>query len=305
MITIKTKPNNLDFSAKVVINNSNWRIDFLGNSVRLSSRDFSFRSEFFDDDLNPIVGHIRNVVYLAFEIGMYWGYKALVENSGLEVFEDGLLPESSHSETQIQLSNETIDASKKIFSDIVACDEQAIKSMLGYWRRARELEDLGFNSEAFLNYFKVIECLSEIEDNHEAREFIKGHYCIGEEPNSKYKRKYDVDTDHNMMKSISFVSKALASANLSHERFDGTLADATLDALYIRHRWNVGHKIVGPRTDDKYDSVGQHSDNFDLTSTEIENMSEITKMLILSHVRPGKYLANNDNGVWLVKQVDH
>jgi hypothetical protein len=119
---------------------------------------------------------------------------------------------------------------------------------------------------------------------------------------STLKRKYHCKTTNDEKKlkgHIKFVAKALSSSGRSDKVSRGFFT-AMLDCVFIRHNWNVAHKLIRLNPYDNYDAIGQHSDEFDLVQIENYYISTITKLLILLYVKPGMYKIDNSQGIPIV-----
>lgn len=192
-----------------------------------------------------------------------------------------------------------------MISDIGSSRKKGLKSLLNYWRRAKELDELGFDSEAYLNYFKVLECLAELNTDDVNKRAIINRFSPGGVPQKTLCRKYRAKTtadQNNLHRQIVFVAKALSAANVSPKLSRG-LFTKVLDIVFMRHGWNVAHKLLRPNPYDSYDAIGQHSDEFNLVMIENLYISKITKLLILRYVKPGQYKFIMDGNMPMVVPV--
>lgn len=293
---VATHRTNLNFSIVVPLGNDKWGVVVSNDKIRatsykeydvptLGTPDYE-RDREIEHILNKIVGHLRNIFYFSFDLTMQWGYIGGYDGMQLNN-SDGFFPSihnNGNSSTSATYSPKVIIKNLEILGDIKSSRKKGLKTMLNYWRRAKELDDLGFNSEAFLNYFKIVECLAQLNQNDIVADAIKKRFVTQKTVLKRYKFR----TDKQLRSDISFVAKALATSNIDGQIKRG-LFYKVLDIVYMRHGWNIAHKLLRPSPYDTYDAVGQHSDEFRLVMIENIYVEAITKYLIINYVKPYKY----------------
>jgi len=310
-IEIDTEPTNLNFSTTLSLNGSKWDIEFSNNKVRATShkvypvpgRGFDDKDQVIRSAMNQIVGHIRNLGYFALGIDMKWGYEGGYDGTSVGDSMD-IFP-SIHQNSSTQFFTNSIERGQRIINDVGNSRKKGLKSMLNYWRRAMELDELGFDSEAYLNYFKVLECLAELNTDDTTKRAIQDRFSPGGVPQKALSKQYRAKTtaeQNNLHRQIIFASKALSAANISPKLSRG-LFTKVLDIIFMRHGWNVAHKLLRSNPYDTYDAIGQHSDEFNLVRIENIYIAKITKLLILRYVKPGQYKFVMDSNMPMVMPV--
>lgn len=303
-VKITTQPSNINFSTTVSLNGEKWNVAFSNNYIRAESqKTYPLpQNHSISDDrdienvMNRIVGHIRNLGYFSMELDMKWGYEG--GYSGVYVHAEGVdIFPSIHQNSSAKYSEHSLELAERIIKDIRSSRKKGLKTMLNYWRRAKELDNLGFDSEAYLNYFKVIECLSEL--NNPQYKTIVERFSPGGIPQKTLCKKYRVKREADKRRlngQICFVAKALSAAG-SDSRIRRGLFVKVLDIVYMRHHWNVAHKLLRSNPYDSYDAIGQHSDEFSLVMIENTYISIITQLLVLLYVKPGQYGPSMDGNM--------
>lgn len=310
-VSITTEPNNLNFSTVLSLNGNKWRVSFTSNTVRANSyktypvpgTGFNDKDQVIENAMNQIVGHLRNLCYFAMGLDMKWGYEGGYDGTRIGASMD-IFP-SIHQNGSVQFFENHIERAQRIISDIGSSRKKGLKSLLNYWRRAKELDELGFDSEAYLNYFKVLECLAELNTDEENKKLIIARFSPGKVPQKSLCRNYGVKNpteQQNLHRQIVFAAKALSAANISPKMSRG-LFIKVLDIIFMRHGWNVAHKLLRPNPYDTYDAIGQHSDEFNLVRIENIYISKITKLLVLRYVKPGQYKFHMDGNMPMVVPV--
>ena len=295
-VEVVTHKTNLNFTTQLALDGDKWSVVVGNNKIRaVSTREYdvpvSGQSDAAKDQkieyiLNKAVGHLRNIFYFSFDLTMQWGYVGGYNGVQLQN-NDGFFPSihnNGTSTTSVTYDQKHIVDNQKVLDDIKNSRARSLKTMLNYWRRAKELDDLGFDSEAFLNYFKVIECLAQLDKNDGTATDIKLRFSSQKTLQKRYKFR----THKQLSGDIAFTARALATANLD-ARIKRGLVEKMLDIMYIRHGWNIAHKLLRPNPYDTYDAMGQHSDEFRLVMIENSNIETVTKFLILNYIKPGKY----------------
>lgn len=302
-VKITTQPSNINFSTTVSLNGEKWNVVFSNGYIMAESQKtypLPQGNSISDDRaienvMNRIVGHIRNLGYFSMDLDMKWGYEGGYSGAHSHAEGVNIFP-SIHQNSSVEYSEHSLELAERIINDIGSSDKKGLKIMLNYWRRAKELDNLGFDSEAYLNYFKVMECLSEL-NNPQYKKIIE-RFSPGEVPQKTLCKKYRTKTrkdEKRLNRQICFVAKALSAIG-GDSRIRRGLFMKVLNIVYIRNHWNVAHKLFRSNPYDSYDSIGQHSDEFSLVMIENTYISIITQLLVLLYIKPGQYgLSMNGN----------
>lgn len=296
-VEIATEPSNLNFSTTLSLNGGKWDVAFSNNKVKATSHKlylvpdtgFGERDRVIESAMNQIVGHIRNLGYFSLGLDMKWGYEG--GYNGTRIGDSMDIFPSIHQNSSTQFFPHSLERGQRIIDDIGSNRKKNLNSLLNYWRRAKELDELGFDSEAYLNYFKILECLAELNTDDVTKRAILDRFSPGGVPQKSLCKKYRATTPadkNNLHRQILFAAKALSAANISPKLGRG-LFIKVLDIVFMRHGWNVAHKLLRPNPYDTYDAIGQHSDEFRLVMIENIYISLITELLILRYVKPGQY----------------
>jgi len=319
-IQLSLESSNLSFSSLFACGGDKWTVEVGSNCVTLlsaeeydipGSEELERWSKFdreISDKIHKTVGHFRNAFYFSFGLSIQWGYDAYYGDTH-EEDTLGMFPSIHQSGMNTEFSLQSSKVAKLIFNDVANTDASPVKAMLGYWRRGNELADLGFHSEAFLNYFKTLECLEELNKKNSIQqslldrfapfiseggrpkripaEIIKRH--IGEGP-----------SDPSVVRHIEKGAKILATANFPVSISD-ELFMFILDMIHARNHYNVGHKLLREAPFDRYIGIGQHSDEFEIVIPELANIENISKLLILNYLFPDKYTYNTRIRKWRLK----
>lgn len=310
-VEIATEPSNLNFSTTISLNGSKWEMVFSGNKVKATSHKlypvpgtgFSAKDRFIENAMNQIVGHIRNLGYFCLGLDMKWGYEG--GYNGAHIGDSMYIFPSIHQNSSTQFFPRSIERGQRMIDDIGSSRKKNLKSLLNYWRRAKELDELGFDSEAYLNYFKILECLAELNNDDVTKRAILDRFSPGGVPQKSLCKKYRAKTTadkNNLHRQILFAAKALSAANISPKLSRG-LFIKVLDIVFMRHGWNIAHKLLRPNPYDTYNAIGQHSDEFRLVMIENLYISKITKLLILRYVKPEQYHFVKDSNMPMVMPV--
>lgn len=137
------------------------------------------------------------------------------------------------------------------------------------------------------------------------QKLIIARFSPGKVPQKSLCRLYGANSpveQQALHRQIVFAAKALSSANIS-PKMSRRFFIKVLDIVYMRHGWNVAHKLLRPNPYDTYDAIGQHSDEFNLVGIENIYISKITKLLILRYVKPGQYKFHMDGNMPMVVPV--
>jgi hypothetical protein len=296
-IKITAEPTNLNFTTQVSLNGDRWDVMFGNGFIKATShktypipgRGFDERDDAIKNAMNQIVGHLRNLGYFSISLQIKWGYEG--GYTGASFGELGSIFPSIHQNGSSTFHQNSMDRAERIIKDVGSSRKKGLKSMLNYWRRAKELDKLGYDSEAFLNYFKILECLAELYTDESAKQAIVDRFCPKGVPQISLCKRYgktDKKDKENLKRQINFTAKALSAAGIS-PRLSRGLFIKILDCVFMRHGWNVAHKLVRPNPYDSYGAIGQHSDEFNLVMLENLYISRITKLMILLYVKPKQY----------------
>jgi hypothetical protein len=310
-VEIATEPSNLNFSTTLSLNGSKWDVVFSSNKIKATSHKlypvpgtgFDEKDRVIRSAMNQIVGHIRNLGYFSLGLDMKWGYEG--GYTGTRIGDSMDIFPSIHQNGSVQFNQRYLERAQRILDDIGSSRKKNLKSLLNYWRRAKELDELGFDSEAYLNYFKVLECLAELNADDVTKRAIVDRFSPGGVPQKTLCKKYRAKTtaeQNNLRRQIIFAAKALSAANVSPKLSRG-LFTKVLDIVFMRHGWNVAHKLLRSNPYDSYDAIGQHSDEFRLVMIENIYIRKITKLLILRYVKPGQYHFVKDGNMPMVMPV--
>jgi hypothetical protein len=310
-VEIATEPSNLNFTTTLSLNGCKWDVVFSRDKIKATSHKhfpvpdtgFGAKDRAIESAMNQIVGHLRNLGYFSLGLDMKWGYEG--GYSGLHVGASMVIFPSIHQNSSTQFFHCSIERGQRMINDIGSSRKKGLKSLLNYWRRAKELDELGFDSEAYLNYFKILECLAELNTDDVAKRAIVDRFSPGGVPQKTLCKKYLAKTTadkNNLHRQILFAAKALSAANVSPKLSRG-LFTKVLDIVFMRHGSNVAHKLLRPNPYDSYDAIGQHSDEFNLVMIENIYISKITKLLILRFVKPGQYKLHMDGNMPMVVPV--
>jgi len=295
-IELATTATNINATTQISYRGHRWDVAFSPNKIRLNSLrkyaidDTAPRDDEIEKRVNQITGHMRNLACFAFDInvkwGMDWGYV------GTHV-QDGDLPypsihQSGFSQTH---SQESIGKDMGVLNDLAKNRKAFLPNMLNYWRRGYEQDKLGFDAEAFLNYFKILEIFNELGSSTSNANKIKQRFIPGGTSQTSLQRAFRARTPQELRileKNIGFAAKVASAVGYDKNIRRGTMV-FLVKCVYIRNWWNVGHKLLRKNPYDTYDSTGQHSDEFRLTMIENIFIEIITKYFILRYAKPGAY----------------
>jgi len=241
---------------------------------------------------------------------MEWGFEAWYGSTHVSDTL-GLFPSIHQTGMSTTFNQKFIDAAKPIFKDVAKTRNSYAKTMLGYWRRGHELSDLGFHSEAFLNFFKSLECLEGLDENQSIQEQFLDRFVPFQLVNGRSKRlalKYirkhvgKYPSDDSVVSHVKKAVRILATANTSPKMSSGFFI-FVLDIIHARNNYNVGHKLLRLNPFDRFMGLGQHSDEFEHVIPNLGNIQTVSKLLILNYLFPKKYEYNNRTHKWSLKQV--
>lgn len=263
-----------------------------------------------NNKIHKTIGHFRKCFYFAYGLTMEWGFEAWY---GTTHANDtlGLFPSIHQEGMHTNFRKEYLDTANLIFEDVANTRNSFAKTMLGYWRRGHELSDLGFHSEAFLNFFKALECLEALDENQPIQDQFLDRFVPFEKGKPKPKRmplKYirkhvgSYPADDSVVKHVKKAVRILATANTSPGMSSGFFM-FVLDIIHARNNYNVGHKILRINPFDTFMGLGQHSDEFEHVIPNLSNIQTLSKMLILSYLFPKKYEYDGKEHEWRLRQT--
>lgn len=319
-IVIPTEQTNLDESLRLLVNGDKWDVLIKGATITIvsikeyavpgtkwSEKDMDIDGE-ITRMINRVAGHVRNATYFAYGLFMKWGIDAYYGTTK-SINSLDLFPSIHQGTTSIKFESTTLPIRKQIFEDIGSVTSSNVVTMLNYWRRAHELDDLGFNSEAYLNYYKVLECLQGINENPVKRkEFLNKFMPVKEVdgkkarvPMTKIRRHLGrKPTNGQIEAQINKAATMFASAKFIEVSTDFTMY--VIDLINLRDDFNVAHNLLIHNKNDSYFGVGQHSDSFSYVTRYLHDISALSKQMILNYAFPGKYMYDWNNRSWTLRE---
>lgn len=315
-IAIISEQTNLNENLFVLVKKDWWDVKIEATQVTVTSRkehnvperNWSGKDDMeLDSKLNRmidgVVAHVRDSSYISFGLTLKWGYEAwygsVHANSSLD-----LVPSIHQSGSSTTFDLDNLDVGRAIFRDVGSTKSATVRTMLGYWRRAEELSDLSFHTEAYLNYFKVLECLESLKENDHIKKLLIDRFAPNppgakdRTPMKKIRKHVGGDvSDGSLVTHIIKAATIFASAGYS-EKISSDFFVHTLDLIHIRNHYNVAHHLLRVIEDDWFIGVGQHSDEFERVIPDLSNMKQVSKMMILNYIQHGKYQFNGREHEW-------
>ena len=299
-VELEITPTNLVFSEDISFKGAHWKLEINGNKVRLTSKIVHTERNLSDDSyeedkhkIHQIVGHVRNIISFVFGVDVKWGYKSCVGELLSSAYP------SIHQQNATESSSKNFDESvlklkHTVTKSIAKSRKRGINSMLNYWRRGYELDQLGYDAESFLNYFKVLECIGEIGRGSKEQKEMLDRFTIKQKGNKN-------PVPITSLKRYTFNNIYLATSILAGAGYDKKVyrnnMNYVLKVINMRHNWGVGHKIFRNNPYDTYDSIGQHSIEFSHVMIENIYLEKMSKYFILRYLNPGKYKLDNSSGM--------
>lgn len=320
-IQIPLEPSNLSFESSLYSDGNKWFVRVENDKAVIVSKkhyempDDADPAKWMESDrklnhkIHKTIGHFRNSFYFAFGLTMEWGYEAWY-GSTHAIDSLGLFPSIHQSGMSTNFNEKFIEIAKLIFEDVANTRNSSAKTMMGYWRRGHELSDLGFHSEAFLNFYKALECLEALDENQIVQEQFLDRFVPLEKGKPKPKRlplqyiRNHVGTsrkDDSIVKHVKKAVRMLATANTS-PRMNSGFFKFVLDIIHARNNYNVGHKLLRLNPFDTFMGLGQHSDEFEHVIPNLHNIETLSKMLILSYLFPKKYEYVSKEHEWRLRE---
>jgi len=256
--------------------------------------------------IDSVVAHTRDTAYISFDLTLKWGYEAWYGQTHAVNTLD-LYPSIHQNGSTTTYDIAALDVSRAIFNDLGSTKNAAARTMMGYWRRAEELSNLSFHTEAYLNFFKVLECFETLNENENARNALLDRFApkvAGTKrrlPMKKIRRHIGkTPNDDALVKHIAKAATMFASAK-SSVKLPSDFFIFVLDLIHVRNHYNVAHHLLRVVKNDWFIGVGQHSDEFEYVIPDLNNMKSVSKMLILNYTNQGKYQYNGREHKWEFK----
>lgn len=302
-VELSITPTNLDQMSSMYFKAKKWDLRLKGNKMHIicemmhtedPNDPFNRKHE---QEINQLVGHIRNLVCFAYKVDIAWGYDSCVMHSLSTSFPSIHQQNTTESSSHF-FSPESIERAQTYMRSIEESHQDNLNILLNYWRRAYELDQLNYDAESFLNYFKVLECLSELGKGTEQHRALIKRFTVKA---SKSTHKYGFTLRSSLAKRYSESQFYLATAVLAGAGYDYKVARPNLiyilEVIQQRNNWNVGHKIFRHNPYDTYDSIGQHSSEFSHVMIENIFLERIAKYYILRYAEPNKYTLDKSSGL--------
>ncbi|OGL22448.1 hypothetical protein A2707_03940 [Candidatus Saccharibacteria bacterium RIFCSPHIGHO2_01_FULL_45_15] len=259
--------------------------------------------------IDTVMGHVRNATYFAYGISMQWGYEAFYGGTRASDSLD-MFPSIHQAGMSTKFDPAILGAMKSMFEDVGSSKLKPLIIMLNYFRRAKELGDLGFHAEAFLNYYKILECLEEMDENQTAKIGLLNKFApvklVGgikdRVPMVILTKKFGKRRNRGSLVShIEKSSKMLATANFT--KVSSKFMSYFMGLTDMRNGYNVAHTLAYYNKYDTYRGVGQHSDEFEYVIADLSNIEDIAQLFMLNYAFPKKYDYDFKNRKWLINKV--
>lgn len=307
-IKLKMEPHGLVYKGQVKVAGKIWELNIVNDDITLISKaeypmavDLNDKSEKrIRKDSRRAISYIKNTMYFATDSSVKHGYKIEYGGNGWTMSEEkdfSIFP-SIHQDRTGSYSEEYTEIVKSFINDVGGWTDADGRTIVSYWRRARELEDLGYRVESYLNLYKIIETFAELGRGNHSAAYTTRYQAL--------KKKYN-DTLHEIEKHFSCTRKEAVKINgridtichaLAEANYDETVRDMMFSGLFnatdVRNQWNVGHKFTKRYKNDGYNATGEYSDSFNLVIVERFYTSRFVKLLILNYVKPNKYGMDKD-----------
>lgn len=319
-IEIPTEETNLNVSLKIKVRNHWWNVEISNSKINVISTiehdvpgagwtedDYNLDTK-LHNLIDTVIGHVRNATYFAYGVSMRWGYEAYYGStkatSDLEMF-----PSIHQSGMTTTYDEERLEIMKNMFEDVGSSKLKPLVIMLNYFRRAEELNDLGFHAEAYLNFYKILECLEAMDENHAAKIGFLNKFAsvknvqgiTNRVPMATLRRKFGKQRNNgSLVGHIEKSAKMLSTANLTFAstRFMMYLMELT----DIKNGYNVAHALAYYNKYDTYRGIGQHSDEFEYVIRDLSNIEDMAQLLMLNYAFPKKYQYDWRNRKWSLNE---
>ena len=299
-VELDITPTNLVFNEDMSFKGAQWKLEINGNKVKLSSKivhtERSLSDESYEDDkhkINQIIGHARNIICFVFGVDVKWGYKSCVGELLSSAY-PSIHQQNDTESTSVKFDEDVLKMKHTITKSISKSRKKGVNSMLNYWRRGYELDQLGYDAESFLNYFKVLECLSEVGKGSSIQKKMLDRFTVKQ--TGKKQALPITSLKKYTFNQIYLATSILAGANYD-EKVHRRNVDYILEVINMRHNWGVGHKIFRNNPYDTYSGIGQHSIEFSHVMIENIYLEKMSKYFILRYLKPGKFKLDNSSGM--------
>jgi hypothetical protein len=234
-------------------------------------------------ELERAISYMRSAVTFAFETPTKRGFEGFIGEL------DDFFP-SSNPKTSYQLNEESLAVAVQVLEDIGKKYTRKLHRQLEYWRRGYELGEMWYYSEAYLNYYKILEAMAKSVNTGNSNIYasLKTRFNT----NTKFKERYG-------FKEPDVVFSAKVFAFLGYQRVTISMFRAICRIAKVRNHYNVGHTQAVSKQG-FYSATGQFSDDFDLTYTEGETLREITRVMILHSLGYNKYWLDGSRGPYIL-----
>jgi len=235
-------------------------------------------------ELERAVSYMRSAVTFAFETPTKRGFESFVGEI------DEFFP-SARQKNAYRQNVDALEIAVSVLGDVGRKYSPQLHRLLEYWRRGFELGEMWYFSEAYLNYYKILEAMAK---------------RVNTGTNITYavlKKRFHTDTKFEKRfgfneKDVEFAAKVFAS--LGYKKVTVAMFRTMCRIAKVRNHFNVGH-TQAPNNKGFYSAIGQFSDDFDLTGREGEALREITRLLILHSLGYTKYWANGVHGSYVLR----
>lgn len=315
-VVILAEQSNLNEQLAVTVGRDWWDVIIQEDKVVVASRkDYEVPSpQWRDKDdmeldrkvhslIDGVVGHVRNAIYMSYGLTLKWGYEAWYGHTHA-INTLNLYPSIHQDGASTKYSPESLDIMRSIFNDLGTVKSPAVRTMMSYWRRAEELSDLSFHTEAYLNFFKVLESFEYMAENSAVRISLldrfapKGASGKDRVPMQRIRKHVGKSvSDGALVKHINKAAAIFASANYSVKITSGFFI-YILDLIHIRNNYNVAHHLLRTLKNDSFMGVGQHSDEFEHVIPDLHNIKTVAKLMMLNYAYPGKYKYDSKEHSW-------
>lgn len=284
-------------NSKIKVGKHMWSINFNigGRSALIQSLyDFHIPSDSHDPQYNQAVreleravAYMRSAVTFAFETPTKRGFESFVGELG------DFFP-SERDARAYKRSTENLAIATQVLEDIGRKYSRNVHRLLEYWRRGFELGEMWYFSEAYLNYYKILELMAK--QVHTGTNVTYAELKHRFNTATKFKQRYGfTECD------IVFAAKVFAF--WGNRRVTIPMFKTICRIAKVRNNFNVGHtQPTGSRV--FYSAVGQFSDDFDLTQIEGIFLMEIARLLILHSLGFNKYWLDGSNGPYVLKILE-
>jgi hypothetical protein len=290
--------DNTDLIAeKIKVGRYMWSINFnIGGPKALiqSLHDFQIPSDPTDPnyksavkELERAVAYMRAAVTFAFDTPSKRGFEGFIGEI------DFFFPSANDANTTAYKRGANgIAIGTQVLKDIGAKYTQELHGLLEYWRRAFELGEMFYFSEAYLNYYKILEFMNNKIDRGTNTDYQTLRTRFNTD---NFKRRNGVNyTD------VKFAASVFAF--LGYPKVTTPMFRMVCRFSKIRNHLNVGHtrKI---RKGAFYAANGQFNNDFDLTAIEGDYLKEVSRLMILHYKGYHLYVLDGTAGPYVLKKL--